>query len=234
MRGSRFAAFRLRWMHIGGADLPARRGRRAAIVWKSLLWPLLRAGAMGECDSAGADCRLPARVSGSACTSGADAYGLGRPAEPGGELHEFPRVTFFRAVSRIALARVSPARSSDPKDRAVHDGAGAGGAQYLDEVAERAGLSERDALGALWRFAADGRVTNDSFAPLRMFAADPGRRARVLERSRARPAHRHDAAVRARLKSSIAGRWSIVRAPPAACRCRGMATMPARSRDGAA
>ncbi|HYK65188.1 MAG TPA: hypothetical protein VEY94_09590, partial [Patescibacteria group bacterium] len=100
---------------------------------------------------------------------------------------------------------------ADPKEQAVLQALGAAGAQYLDEVAERANLSERDALSALWRLAAAGRVSNDNFAPLRMFAEGRGAE-RALESVTRRPATRHDAAVRARLKSSLAGRWSLVRA----------------------
>jgi ATP-dependent Lhr-like helicase len=88
---------------------------------------------------------------------------------------------------------------------------GAAGAQYLDEVAERANVSERDALSALWRMAAAGRVSNDNFAPLRMFSDDRAAE-RALESVARRPTTRHDAAVRARLKSSLAGRWSLIRA----------------------
>ena len=88
---------------------------------------------------------------------------------------------------------------------------GAAGAQYLDEVAERANVSERDALSALWRMAAAGRVSNDNFAPLRMFSDDRSAE-RALESVARRPSTRHDAAVRARLKSSLAGRWSMIRA----------------------
>jgi len=44
-----------------------------------------------------------------------------------------------------------------------------------------------------------------------MFAVDRGTE-RVLEPVGRRPTTRHDAAVRARLKSSLAGRWSLVRA----------------------
>src|SRR5207248_90870 len=47
------------------------------------------------------------------------------------------------------------------------------GAQYLDQIAERANLSERDTLAAVWRLAAAGLVSNDSFAPLRLLAAEP-------------------------------------------------------------
>src|SRR5258708_3339848 len=59
--------------------------------------------------------------------------------------------------------------------------------------------------------AAAGRVSNDNFAPLRMFSDDRAAE-RALESVARRPSTRHDAAVRARLKSSLAGRWSLIRA----------------------
>src|SRR5258708_27816665 len=59
--------------------------------------------------------------------------------------------------------------------------------------------------------AAAGRVSNDNFAPLRMFSDDRAAE-RALEAVARRPTTRHDAAVRARLKSSLAGRWSLIRA----------------------
>ena len=59
--------------------------------------------------------------------------------------------------------------------------------------------------------AAAGRVSNDNFAPLRMFTDDRNAE-RALESVARRPATRRDAAVRARLKSSLAGRWSVIRA----------------------
>jgi ATP-dependent helicase Lhr and Lhr-like helicase len=87
------------------------------------------------------------------------------------------------------------------------------GAQYLDQVAERADLSERDALAGLWRLAAAGLVSNDSFAPLRLMAVEPDA-ARLISNRHSRPidrkATRRDAALRARLQSSLSGRWSIV------------------------
>jgi ATP-dependent Lhr-like helicase len=120
------------------------------------------------------------------------------------------RVTF---VARKASLFSSGNESvpEDAKEQAVLMALGAAGAQYLDEVAERANVSERDALSALWRMAAAGRVSNDNFAPLRMFSDDRGAE-RVLESVARRPTTRHDAAVRARLKSSLAGRWSVIRA----------------------
>src|SRR5258708_2581870 len=59
--------------------------------------------------------------------------------------------------------------------------------------------------------AAAGRVRNGNFAPLRMFSDDRAAE-RALESVARRPTTRHDAAVRARLKSSLAGRWSMIRA----------------------
>jgi ATP-dependent Lhr-like helicase len=93
----------------------------------------------------------------------------------------------------------------------VLEALGAAGAQYLDEVADRANLSERDTLSALWHLAAAGRVSNDNFAPLRMFA-DNRNAERALEPVARRQPTRRDAAVRARLKSHLAGRWSLIRA----------------------
>ncbi|HYL60428.1 MAG TPA: hypothetical protein VEU51_16290, partial [Candidatus Acidoferrales bacterium] len=121
------------------------------------------------------------------------------------------RITFLSRKASPFVARISDGEF-DPKENAVLEALGAAGAQYLDEVADRANLSERDALGALWRLAAAGRVTNDNFAPLRMFADDHAAE-RALESVSRRPTTRHDAAVRARLKSSLAGRWSLIRMP---------------------
>ena len=122
------------------------------------------------------------------------------------------RVTFIaRKASLFVPVNENESTPEDPKEQAVLEALGAAGAQYLDEVAERANVSERDALSALWRMAAAGRVSNDNFAPLRMFSDDRGAE-RALESVARRPTTRHDAAVRARLKSSLAGRWSLIRA----------------------
>src|SRR5208282_4971437 len=120
------------------------------------------------------------------------------------------RVTFIARKASLFVPREAPA-PADARERAVLEALGGAGAQYLDEVAERANISERDALSALWRMAAAGRVSNDNFAPLRMFADDRNAE-RALESVTRRPSTRHDAAVRARLKSSLAGRWSLIRA----------------------
>jgi len=205
-----FAAFRLRWHHVGGLDLPGGQ-EGAGIVLEQLsglcFEPHLWESAI-----------LPARIAGYRpeyldlqCLSGAIVWA--GVAETDGEEREFPAKVAFLARRQRLLWPTSGDEVSDQKDRVVLDALLAGGAQYLDQVADRSGLSERDALGALWRLAADGRVSNDSFAPLRMLSSDPEAK-HALESTRARPASKHDAAIRARLKSSLSGRWSAI-SPPA-------------------
>ena len=75
-------------------------------------------------------------------------------------------------------------------------------------------LSERDTLAALWRLAAAGFLAPTySFAPLRLLAADPAATTgAITDAPRAANGStasiKHDAALRARLKSSLSGRWS--------------------------
>ncbi len=203
-----FAAFRLRWHHVGGADLPA--GQEGAGVVLEQLSGLCFEPHQWE------SAILPARVAGYRpeyldlqCLGGGVVWA---GVAEGGEAREFPAKVAFLARRQTLLWPASAGEISDPKERAVHDALVAGGAQYLDQVADRAGLSERDTLGALWRLAAGGRVSNDSFAPLRMLSADPEAR-HALEPARARPVSKHDAAIRARLKSSLSGRWSALSRP---------------------
>lgn len=206
-----YAAFRLRWMHVGAADLPADQTGVATVL--DQLSGIATTPDMWE------HAILPARITGYrpemldlVCMSGQMQWvavagetvdGLRPAATPS-------RITFIPRKAILFVSR-DESNSDDPKEQAVLRALGAAGAQYLDEVAERANLSERDALSALWRMAAAGRVSNDNFAPLRMFAEDRGAE-RALESVARRPASRHDAAVRARLKSSLAGRWTLIRA----------------------
>jgi ATP-dependent Lhr-like helicase len=206
-----YAAFRLRWMHIGGAELPADQTGVATV--------LDQLSGIAATPEIWEHAILPARISGYrpemldlVCMSGqmqwvavaGESTDVTRaPATPS-------RVTFIPRKAALFVPR-EESTPEDPKELAVLQALGAAGAQYLDEVAERANLSERDALSALWRLAAPGRVGNDNFAPLRMFAEDRGAE-RALESVTRRNSTRHDAAVRARLKSSLAGRWSLIRA----------------------
>ncbi len=206
-----YAAFRLRWMHVGGAELPADQSGVAAV--------LEQLSGIAATPEIWEHAVIPARIAGYrpemldlVCMSGQMKWvAVAEEGIEGARRASTPlRITFIARKAGPFVPREKPA-PLDAKENAVLEALGAAGAQYLDEVAERANVSERDALSALWRMAAEGRVSNDNFAPLRMFAADRGAE-RALEPVGRRPATRHDAAVRARLKSSLAGRWSLVRA----------------------
>jgi ATP-dependent helicase Lhr and Lhr-like helicase len=206
-----YAAFRLRWMHIGAEELPADQTGVATVLEQLsgvALAPELWERAI-----------LPARIAGYrpemldlVCMSGQLMW-VAAPEEGSAVSSTPARITFVprRTNQSNLFAPRSDESPTDPKERAVLDALGAAGAQYLDEVAERANLSERDALAALWRLASAGRVSNDNFAPLRMFANDRAAE-RALEPVARRNPSRRDAAVRARLKSHLAGRWSLIRA----------------------
>jgi ATP-dependent Lhr-like helicase len=99
------------------------------------------------------------------------------------------------------------------KERTVLEALRDAGALYLDQIAQRAGLSDRDVLRALWSLAADGWVTNDSFAPLRLMTGGPEVQ-QALAAPPERKLSRYDAGLRARLKSSLGGRWAATGAGP--------------------
>jgi ATP-dependent Lhr-like helicase len=204
-----FAAFRLRWNHIGGADLAAGVEGVAAVLeqlegiafapeyWESAI--------------------LPARVPGyrpeyldQLCVGGQIAWAALPEEDGGGAMPS--RVAFFDRRSPMAWGTRGDRASLEPKDEAVLNALAEGGAQYLDELSDRAAMSERDALRALWRLAARGLATNDSFAPLRLLAGSADARRAVEGVVRESPSKR-DAGIRARLKSSLAGRWSAVGEP---------------------
>jgi ATP-dependent Lhr-like helicase len=206
-----YAAFRMRWNHVGGAGIAADQSGVAAVLEQLsgvALSPELWERAI-----------LPARIPGYRpewldliCLGGEVVWA----AVPGQDADdEVPaRITFLRRLraggARFdeAAANSAAAELVDRDEQRVFLALAAGGAQYLDQLAERAGLAERTALVALWRLAAAGRVSNDSFAPLRLLWAAP-----EAVRAMAPGAHRrarHDAALRARLRSSVTGRWSAL------------------------
>ncbi|HYB89432.1 MAG TPA: crosslink repair DNA glycosylase YcaQ family protein [Candidatus Binataceae bacterium] len=203
-----FAAFRLRWMHAGGDGITADPAGVFEI--------LQQLSGLAFTPETWEQTILPARVPGYrpemldlACLGG-DMMWVGVPAQ--GAADEIPaRVTFVSRRRAPAFANGERA-CGDAKERAVLDALASGGAQYLDQVSERANLSERDTLAALWRLAAAGCVSNDSFAPLRMLASDRDAPAAIINGGARRPLTRHDAALRAKLKSSTAGRWSAIEA----------------------
>ncbi|MGH7905143.1 MAG: Lhr family helicase, partial [Candidatus Binataceae bacterium] len=205
-----FAAFRLRWSHIGGfGTAPGPDAIREALE---------RLGGIAFTAEFWEHSLLPARIPGyraeyldRICMSGEFRWAAIPDDELVGELPA--RIAFFRRRDRLA-PRPDPATIVEAKERAVWLAASEGGAQFLDEIADRANLSEPDTLRALWRLAAAGFVSNDSFAPLRLLWSEPA--ARLGETSRDTGNERRNAAVRARLKSSAAGRWSAIRRPDAA------------------
>ncbi|HZZ09033.1 MAG TPA: DEAD/DEAH box helicase, partial [Candidatus Binataceae bacterium] len=206
-----YAAFRMRWNHVGGAGIAADQSGVAAVLEQLsgvALSPELWERAI-----------LPARIPGyrpewlDLLCLGGEVVWAAVPGEDAGD--EVPaRITFLRrrraGAARFdeAAANSAAAELTDRDEQRVFLALAAGGAQYLDQLAERAGLAERTALAALWRLAAAGRVSNDSFAPLRLLWAAP-----EAVRAMAPGAHRrarHDAALRARLRSSVTGRWSAL------------------------
>ncbi|HUA35181.1 MAG TPA: DEAD/DEAH box helicase [Candidatus Binataceae bacterium] len=206
-----YGAFRLRWMHAGGTDIAANQNGIAVV--------LEQLAGMAFTPDEWERSILPARIPGyrpemlDLVLAGGQYVWIGVTEER--RIANTPeRVMFVPRGSTLFTPR-QDSNPSDPNEQAVLAALNAAGAQFLDELSDRVNVSERDALAALWRLASNGRVTNDSFAPLRMFATDADT-ARVLDPIPGRPPTRRDAAVRARLKSSLAGRWSALRVPPAA------------------
>jgi ATP-dependent Lhr-like helicase len=206
-----YAAFRMRWNHVGGAGIAADQTGVATVLEQLsgiALSPELWERAI-----------LPARIPGyhpewlDLLCLGGEVVWAAVPGEDAAD--EVPaRITFLRrrraGAARFdeTAANIAAAEFVDRDEQRVFLALAAGGAQYLDQLAERAGLAERTALAALWRLAAAGRVSNDSFAPLRLLWAAP-----EAVRAMAPGAHRrarHDAALRARLRSSVTGRWSAL------------------------
>jgi ATP-dependent Lhr-like helicase len=202
-----FAAFRLRWNHIGGEGLaPGTEG--VATVLEQL-------EGMAFPPELWEQAIIPARVPNyrpeyldQLCVSGKMAWAAFPDGQ--GEASMPARVAFFNRRHRIPWSVPNdPAAALEPKDETTWQALLEGGAQYLDEVADRGGVSERDALGSLWRLAALGRATNDTFTPLRLLANSAEAR-RAIDGSPRQSLSKRDASVRARLKSSVAGRWSAI------------------------
>jgi len=221
-----FTAFRLRWFHLSDNELPSGvEGTRTVVE---------QLAGLGFTPAMWETAILPARISSYRpeyldllCMGGElrwlalplDDEAAGYPAVP-------ERIAFVPRKTALSLFLVSRGETTreetpaeDAKSLAVIGALQTGGAQYLDQVADRAELSERDTLITLWRLAARGSVSNDSFGPLRLLAGEPDAinqlndtPRKVSRNSRGRGAIRHDAAVRARLRSSLSGRWSLIEA----------------------
>jgi ATP-dependent helicase Lhr and Lhr-like helicase len=237
-----FVGFRLKWNGI--ADVPPRTGidgvRRSLEQMNGLAFtPDLWERAI-----------LPARVTDYhpehldlLCMSGEFAW-VGAPSQDEFDLHaEFPAIVAF--LPRRGRSYWSPCEMpADSCTQTVAEVLTKFGAQHLDQIAERANLSERDTLTGLWRLAAAGLISNDSFAPLRLLAVEPDAARLISNRQSPHSSHgapqgrlsprpsragtlispfpqgsgrgtsskpsRRDAALCARLQSSLSGRWSIV------------------------
>ncbi len=202
-----YAAFVLRWHHIAGADLPPGADGVAAVLdqlsgialdtelWERAILPV----------------RVPdyrPEYLDLLCLSGQMMWISGS----GGANQEVPSRIAFVPRGRVPLPKVpaeNPGPEGNPKQQIVLKVLSGGGALYLDQIAQRAELSERDILRALWSLAAGGWATNDSFAPIRLMAGAPD-----VEHAIAAPPERklsrYDAGLRARLKSSLGGRWVAI------------------------
>jgi ATP-dependent Lhr-like helicase len=212
-----FAAFRLKWNGIG--EMPPRSGIDGVRRTLEQLNGLAFAPELWE------RAILPARVADYRpeqldllCMSGEFAWTAAPYPEEADNRGEFPAIVAF--LPRRGRCYWQPSQiPSDSRSQALAEVLTRFGAQYLDQIAERANLSERDALTGVWRLAAAGSVSNDSFAPLRLLALEPDA-ARLISDQRSpsvaqerwahRSSNRHDAALRARLQSSLSGRWSMV------------------------
>ncbi len=206
-----YAAFRLRWHRVAERDPAGGAAAMQAV--------LERLNGVGFSPEFWEQSIFPARIAEyrpeylDAILLSGEFVWAGMPAvmPDGSSAPELPAKIGFFHRRDPALPEADPADIVEPHPRAVFDALIAAGAQYLDDLAERADLSERDTLRALWRLAATGLVSNDSFAPLRILAADG---VAAMGRESPPAARRRHAAVRARLKSSFGGRWSVIRHAP--------------------
>jgi ATP-dependent helicase Lhr and Lhr-like helicase len=203
-----FVAFRLKWNGIGEAS--ARSGidgvrstleQMSGLAFTPELWERAI---------------LPARVADYRpelldllCMSGEFAWVAGPFQDESDNNHDFPAIVAF-LPRRGRCYWPQGEMPVDSRTQAVAEALTKFGAQHLDQIAEHVNLSERDTLTTLWRLAAAGMVSNDSFAPLRLLAVEPDAARLIANRPSSRTHSRRDAALRARLQSSLSGRWSLV------------------------
>ena len=183
-----YAAFRLRWMHVGGAELPADQTGVAAV--------LEQLSGIAATPEIWEHAILPARIAGYrpemldlVCMSGQMKW-VAIPGEhiEGAHPASTPsRITFVARKANLFVPHADAA-SEEAKENAVLEALGAAGAQYLDEVAERANVSERDALVCA---VADGGGGARQQRQLRA-AQDVRRRSRRRARARVRRAPTDD------------------------------------------
>lgn len=152
---------------------------------------------------------LPARVEGyvpalldTLCATGEVAwFGAGRLREQDG------RVVLV-ARERLSLFLQDPEGDPGPLGSAILEVLAGGGAQFFTDLVGALSAPPREILSALWDLVWAGRVTNDTFAPLRAWHSG-GREGRSAPAGRLH-----------RFPPSAAGRWSLL--PPAGERTRAL------------
>jgi ATP-dependent Lhr-like helicase len=210
-----FVRFLFEWQHVASASrvsgpeaLPAVLAQLEGFEAPASLW---------EAEV------LPARVKDYAtswlddlCTSGRTMWTRLRPlasgAQGGGRasLRSTPILLLPRraapAWSRLAVSTTDEEPLGGRAQR-VADWLASNGASFFDEIADGARLLRAELEDALAELVVRGRVTCDSYAGLRALLVPAARRATAASRSRRRVAL---------YGVEDAGRWNLVRTPPAA------------------
>jgi len=181
-----FARFLPRWHGIGGGGSGAPRLREALEQLEGLPLPF------SELEQA----ILPARVADFDPRLLDELGALGQVVWLGrGALGERDgRIALYRRERVALLAEAPEPGALEPLQGALLEHLENRGASFFGELAGVAtGANQREILDALWDLAWGGRVTNDTFAPLRALAARSERRGRRLPSA-----------------SAAAGRWAAV------------------------
>ena len=102
--------------------------------------------------------------------------------------------------------------AADSLEARVLDALSAGGAYFASQLRDMAGAeNEQSVLEALWSLTWSGRVTNDTFAPIRSLLAGGSQAHRVTRRAPRTRAYRGMSPARSTPRpASVGGRWSLL------------------------
>ena len=102
--------------------------------------------------------------------------------------------------------------AADSLEARVLDALSAGGAYFASQLRDMAGAeNEQSVLEALWSLTWSGRVTNDTFAPIRSLLAGGSQAHRVTRRAPRTRAYRGMSLARSTPRpASVGGRWSLL------------------------
>lgn len=102
--------------------------------------------------------------------------------------------------------------AADSLEARVLDALSAGGAYFASQLRDMAGAeNEQSVLEALWSLTWSGRVTNDTFAPIRSLLAGGSQAHRVTRRAPRTRAYRGMSLARSTPRpTSVGGRWSLL------------------------